>query len=181
MAIKLLRWNSLLMGTALVLAACQPSENKGQKIEVRSARAVLAPTKGNHVTGVVTFTTVAAGVHIVADIEGLTPGLHGFHIHEKGDCSAADGSSTGGHFNPEGNPHAAPTSAKRHVGDLGNVSADETGHAHFDWTDSLVSLNGKNSVIGRGVIVHGGADDFVSQPGGNAGDRIACGVIEAMP
>lgn len=145
--------------------------------EFNRAVAVLHPTEGNDVLGIVTFTKVADGVEVVADVSGLTPGKHGFHIHEFGDCGATDATSAGGHFNPLGMPHGAPTDAKRHLGDLGNLIADSLGQAHYEWTDTLLVLNGANSIIGRAVIVHAGEDDLVSQPTGNAGPRVACGVI----
>ncbi len=145
--------------------------------QVVKAVAVLHPTAGNKVIGIVTFTKVRTGIEVVADLEGLTPGLHGFHIHQYGDCSAPNGDSAGGHFNPEGMPHGAPTSKERHVGDFGNVTADKDGKAHLDWTDPLISFEGRDSIIGRGVIVHAMADDLVSQPAGNAGPRVACGVV----
>jgi len=141
------------------------------------AVAVLHPTQGSSVEGKATFTTAASGVKVVVHVTGLTPGKHGFHIHEFGDCSAADGTSAGGHYNPAGAPHAGPEGSPRHVGDLGNVSADTQGKAAYDRTDRLVKLDGPDSVVGRGVIVHAGADDLATQPTGNAGARLACGVV----
>jgi superoxide dismutase, Cu-Zn family len=143
------------------------------------AVAVLYPTTGNQAHGSVMFTKVGNGVKVVADVEGLSPGNHGFHIHEFGDCTALDGKSAGGHFNPDGTPHGAPTaSAKnRHVGDLGNITAHTNGKAHLELVDSLLTFDGPHSVIGRGVIVHAGKDDLTSQPTGAAGSRMACGVI----
>jgi Cu-Zn family superoxide dismutase len=144
---------------------------------VTKAVAVLAPTKGNEVSGVVTFTMVKSGVLIVADVTGLTPGAHGFHIHEFGDCSAADGASAGGHFNPHHAQHGAPDSEMRHAGDFGNLDADATGKAHYERVDKVISLEGADSIIGHAVIVHAKADDLKTQPTGNAGARVACGVI----
>jgi Cu-Zn family superoxide dismutase len=141
------------------------------------AVAVLHPTEGNEAHGTVYFVDSPAGIRVVAEIQGLSPGLHGFHVHEYGDCSAPDGTSAGGHFNPDGRPHGGPTDALRHVGDLGNISADEMGTAHFEWTDAFLSFSGSHSILGRAVIVHGGDDDFTSQPSGDAGPRVACGVI----
>ncbi|HTI97882.1 MAG TPA: superoxide dismutase family protein [Dongiaceae bacterium] len=146
---------------------------------VTAAIATLAPTQGNTAVGTVTFTQEANGVHVVADVTGLSQGDHGFHIHEKGDCSAPDGASAGGHFNPTGMPHGGPDSPQHHLGDLGNITADASGHAHLDRVFSFLSLQGTNSIVGHGVIVHAGKDDFTSQPSGNAGARVACGVIEA--
>lgn len=145
--------------------------------EIAEAVAVLHPTEGNNVHGMVTFTKVTDGIRIIADVEGLSPGKHGFHIHEYGDCSAPDGTSAGGHFNPEDMPHGAPTDMERHVGDLGNLVADEEGRAHYERTDALISFTGTHSIIGLAVIVHAGEDDFFSQPSGNAGPRVACGII----
>jgi Cu-Zn family superoxide dismutase len=139
--------------------------------------AVLAPTAGSTVHGTVTFTATDDGVRVTAQLEGLTPGNHGFHVHEFGDCSAADGTSAGGHFNPAGAPHAGPDAGTRHTGDLGNLSADTQGMASYNRLDSTVRLDGPHSVIGRGVIVHAAPDDLTSQPTGNAGGRVACGVI----
>lgn len=144
---------------------------------VTKAVAVLHPTAGNDVTGTVTFTQEDNGVLVEANLTGLSPGKHGFHIHEFGDCSAADGTSAGGHFNPEGNPHAGPEAEVRHIGDLGNIVADQSGAATFEWLDPNIRLNGPASILGRGVIVHAGEDDLTSQPTGAAGARVACGVI----
>jgi superoxide dismutase, Cu-Zn family len=142
------------------------------------AIAVLHPTAGNKVSGTVTFTQVADGVQVRAEISGLTPGTHGFHVHEFGDCSAPDAMSAGAHFNPTNKPHAGPDAAERHVGDMGNVQADASGNAKLDYVDHDISL-GKDSksVIGRSVIVHAQRDDLKSQPAGDAGARVACGVI----
>lgn len=147
--------------------------------EATAAKSILHPTQGNHVTGTVTFTAVHGGVRIVADLEGLTPGIHGFHIHEFGDCSAPDGSSAGGHFNPKNHQHGGPDNPVRHVGDLGNITADAQGKAHYERIDKMLELNGKNSIVGHSVVVHSKADDFVTQPTGDAGGRVACGVIVA--
>jgi superoxide dismutase, Cu-Zn family len=144
--------------------------------EPTKAIAVLHSASGSQVTGTVTFTKTGDTVSVVADITGLTPGKHGFHIHEFGDCSAADASSAGGHFNPMHKPHGAPDSAERHAGDMGNLEADSTGKAHLELKDSMLKLSGENSILGRGVIVHEKVDDW-SQPTGNAGGRLACGVI----
>lgn len=143
----------------------------------KKALATLSPTEGSSVEGTVSFEQTADGVRVIAHVSGLTPGKHGFHIHQYGDCSALDGKSAGGHFNPEGTKHGGPDAAERHVGDLGNLVADENGHAHYDRIDSQLSLEGPHSIIGRAVIVHTGEDDLTSQPTGAAGSRAACGVI----
>jgi Cu-Zn family superoxide dismutase len=146
---------------------------------VTKAIAVLQPTKDNPgVSGTVTFTQTGNGIQVVADIHGLTPGLHGFHIHEYGDPRSPDGKSAGDHFNPTGAPHAGPTMTPRHVGDLGNIEADAKGHAKLDMIDPALSFVGPTSILGRGVVVHVKADDLkTQQPPGNAGGRVAVGVI----
>ena len=161
-------------------AAYEPAKmmTKPDSAAIQKAIANLSPTKGYSITGTVIFTKVAGGIKIVADVEGLTPGKHGFHIHEVGDCSSPDGSSAGGHFNPDGVKHGGPNDPVRHVGDMGNLIAGKDGKAHYEWVDSLMTFEGPHNIIGRSVIVHGGADDLKSQPSGNAGPRVACGVIK---
>ncbi len=146
---------------------------------VTRAAAVMNPTQGNTAKGTVTFTKEEGGMRVVAHFEGVPPGEHGFHIHEFGDCSAPDASSAGSHFNPTNMPHAAPDSAMRHVGDLGNISADSSGVAHKEYVDPMLTFEGDNSILGKGVILHADPDDYTSQPTGAAGARISCGVIEA--
>ena len=145
--------------------------------EPTKALAVLHPTKGSKVEGVVTFTKSGTETKVVADLTGLTPGKHGFHIHEFGDCSSEDGKSAGGHFNPTNNPHASHDAEQRHAGDLGNIEADSNGKAHLELTDKMMTMSGENSILGRGLIVHEKADDLKTQPTGDAGGRVACGVI----
>lgn len=147
--------------------------------EPTTAVAVLQPTKGNQTTGVIHFQSVSDGkVRVTATVEGLAPNsVHAIHIHEFGDCTAPDATSAGGHYNPEGHSHALPDKKERHAGDLGNLQADAQGKASLDLTVDNITVNGsKNPIVGRGVIVHEKQDDG-SQPVGNAGGRIACGVI----
>lgn len=139
----------------------------------------LTPTEGNAVTGTVMFTAVEGGVKVTAHVTGLTPGNHGFHVHENGDCSAPDAMSAGAHFNPEHMAHGGPDAEVRHGGDLGNLFADSTGTAHYERLDSRLSLEGEHAIIGRAVIVHADLDDLTTQPTGAAGARVACGVIQA--
>jgi len=146
---------------------------------VTKAVAVLQPLGSSGVSGTVTFTKAEGGVKIDARVSGLKQGAHGFHVHEFGDCTAADGTSAGGHFNPAGEPHGGPDDAKRHAGDTGNITAANDGVTTLEYVDSQISFEGPNSVLGRGVIVHANADDFKTQPTGNAGGRLACGVIGA--
>jgi len=138
---------------------------------------VLHPTKGSKVHGVVTLTMHGNEIEIAGEIHDLKPGMHAFHVHEFGDCSSDDGMSTGAHYNPDKKPHAGPHAAERHVGDLGNIKADENGTATIKITDDQIKLSGPHSVVGRALIVHADPDDLKSQPAGNAGARIACGVI----
>lgn len=144
------------------------------------AVAQMAPTEGNSVEGTVTFEQMEGGIHVSASITGLTPGSHGFHIHENGDCSAPDGTSAGGHFNPAGVDHGGPGSEVKHVGDLGNLVAGDDGTAEYHAMLDYLSLNegDPNYIVGRGVIIHASEDDLKSQPTGAAGARLACGVIE---
>ena len=155
-------------------------EGQSQKAERhgRKAVAVLSPTQGNNVTGTITFTEERGGVRVVADVRGLSPGSHGFHVHDKGDCSAPDAQSAGGHFNPDGAPHAGPDAAQRHAGDLGNIIADASGHGRLDRVDRQLTFDGPHAILGHAVIVHAKADDLKSQPAGDAGARVACGVIK---
>ena len=157
--------------------AAQMDHPKDHPSTIKRAIAVITSTKGNTVNGVVTFEEVDKGVHVVANLTGLTPGKHGFHIHEFGDVSSVDGSSAGGHFNPTAMPHSMPMSDKRHAGDMGNIDADEKGSAHLDYIDPVMKLNGEYSIIGHAVIIHEKEDDFKTQPTGNAGARIGNGVI----
>ncbi len=164
-----------------VLAACGSVNSALQRD--RTAIAMLAPTEGNTASGVVEFEQDGDTMRIHLRIEGLTPnGRHGLHIHEKGDCRAPDASSAGGHFNPHGSLHGGPESEVRHAGDLGNIRADANGAVEKEFEVSGLSLGtGDDSIIGRAVIVHAQADDLVSQPSGNAGPRIACGLISKNP
>jgi superoxide dismutase, Cu-Zn family len=148
--------------------------SSGQEIK---AICVLYPTAGNNVSGTITFTSTEKGVKVVVDVQGLTKGKHGIHIHEYGDCSAPDGSSAGGHFNPVGMMHGGPMDITRHMGDMGNLEADGAGKAHLEYFDQMISMKGENSIIGKSVILHKNEDDLKTQPAGNAGPRVACGVI----
>ena len=145
--------------------------------KVTRAVAVLEPTQGNNAEGMVWLSAAPGGVAVKASLKGLAAGSHGFHVHEFGDCTAADGASAGGHFNPKGSPHGAPTDAARHAGDLGNVQAASDGTATLEWTDPSMKLDGSDGVIGHAVIVHANPDDLKTQPTGNAGGRVACGVV----
>lgn len=142
------------------------------------AVAVLSPAPNGNVKGQVTFVEETEGVRVTANVEGLTPGKHGFHIHEKGDCSSADFTSAGGHFNPTNSKHGSPTDPEHHVGDFGNLEANEQGIARFERVFNWLTFKGTNSILNKAVIVHEKPDDLQTQPTGNAGGRLACGVIQ---
>jgi superoxide dismutase, Cu-Zn family len=150
-----------------------------QAQEVTKAMATLEPRSGSQVKGALVFTKTSDGVQVVGDIENLKPGKHGFHIHEKGDCSAPDAVSAGAHFNPTHAHHGGPDTVDHHAGDFGNITADASGKAHVDWKGKWIALSGDNSVIGKSIVVHEKEDDLKTDPSGNSGARIACGVIEA--
>ncbi len=156
-----------------LLAACASISGKPE------ATATLAARSGSMVAGTVSFTEVSDGLKIRATITGLKPGAHGFHIHEAGDCSAPDASSAKGHFNPTTKAHGHYAEAAHHGGDIPNLMANAQGEATFGFTATGLALSGPNSVIGRSVVVHADPDDYKSQPAGNSGPRIACGVIVA--
>lgn len=145
-----------------------------------AARADLDPLGNSGVKGTVTLTDLGGGkVRVAGVITGLKPGKHGFHVHEFGDCSSSDGKSAGEHFNPFHTDHGAPSAGEKHPGDFGNLEADAEGRAEFRVDTEEVGLGeGKADVLGRAMIVHAQPDDF-SQPSGNAGERVACGVIMA--
>jgi Cu-Zn family superoxide dismutase len=145
------------------------------------AVADVKPTQGSTVSGTTSFVQRNGQILVDARIKGLTPGLHGFHIHENGDCSAPDAMSAGGHFNPSQQAHGAPGAGAHHGGDFGNVTADAEGNVAFTASLPVTSVslarNGSNSIVGRSVVVHADPDDLVSQPAGNSGKRLACGII----
>ena len=165
-----------LLSAVVVVAGCT-----GFAKSPTSAEAIMKPTQGNTTNGVVSFSQQDDKVLVNARIQGLSPGPHGFHIHEKGDCSAPDATSAGGHFNPAGTKHGSPSGAEHHGGDFGNLMADATGTATLAITipasQITLSKSGANSIIGKGLIVHADPDDFATQPTGNSGKRLACGVI----
>ena len=156
----------------------QEKKKKGQGERVRRAVAVLLPTEGNRIAGTVYFTQQRGGeVEITGRIAGLEPGKHGFHVHQYGDLTNLDtGDSAGGHYNPTDMPHGRPEAEERHVGDLGNIEANQSGVAEINMRDDVIRLNGPHSIVGRALVVHAKADEF-TQPSGDAGDRVALGVI----
>ncbi len=163
----------MTLAAAALLAGCAAA------LPAPQATATLVPTRGNAATGSVTFTQVGDKVLVRGQISGLKPGAeHGFHVHEKGDCSSGDGMSTGGHFNPLAKVHGHHDAADHHSGDLRSVQADAAGNAVFSYESSGVSVgSGATDITGKGLIVHRDPDDYKTQPTGNAGPRIACAVI----
>ena len=192
---------TLFLASALALSACQPAATPADTAAPAAdtpaadpadpaappamatplATAQLQPTEGSSVAGTISFSLVDGLLRASGDISGLKPGSeHGFHIHEKGDCSAPDGSSAGGHFNPGNAEHGSIAASAHHGGDMPNIVADAQGNAHVDGpVASSVNVGKGDSfdIIGRGLIVHADADDYQSQPTGNAGARLACAVI----
>ena len=146
----------------------------------RVAVARIGAVEGSGVDGTVRFIPQGEVVRIRGTISGLDAGEHGFHVHAKGDCSAPDASSAGDHFAPEGHPHGAPADppAEHHLGDLGNIVAGDDGTAAVEKHDDEMTLEGPQSVVGKAVIVHAGRDDLSSQPSGDSGEPVGCGVIE---
>ena len=161
------------------LGACaMPSSSASGSGSGPRAMAPLQAKSGSQVAGTIFFTPQGSGLRVVARVSGLTPNQeHGFHVHEKGDCSAPDAMSAGGHFNPTGQPHG-PQAMPHHGGDMPSLKADAVGNAEATFTIEGVTLAGAtDGVIGKAVIVHAKADDYKTQPTGDSGGRIACGVI----
>ena len=168
---------TLVAAAALVLAGCASSTKAP---EGPQAKATIEARSDSTVTGTATFTELSTGgVRVHVHIEKALPGTHGLHIHEKGDCSDPKAASAGGHFNPGGMPHSGPMDMKRHAGDLGNIEIKANGSGDLDITSDLLTVKpGPNSVVGRAVVFHEKADDLKTQPTGNAGGRLGCGVIQ---
>jgi Cu-Zn family superoxide dismutase len=162
----------------VILPACA-NRNGPTIYDDPSAIAVLSATPGGSAHGVVTFLRKGGATLVNANMSGFKPNsTHGIHIHQRGDCSARDGSSAGDHFNPTSSQHGGPSATQHHGGDLGNITADAKGEVYtsFDIDDGAFGT-GDDSIIGRGVVVHADRDDLNTQPAGNSGARIACGAI----
>jgi Cu-Zn family superoxide dismutase len=183
---------SLAIGMTVILAACsreqpagaprQPDSASPTMAEKATPAAQIAPTQGNTVTGALALAQSPEGVHITGSIQGLKPDAEfGFHVHEKGDCTAPDGSSAGGHFNPTQAQHGNPTGPTHHAGDMLNIKSNGEGVAQVDVTAAGTSLHGDpgTDVMGKAIVVHESPDDYTTQPSGNSGKRVACGVIAA--
>jgi Cu-Zn family superoxide dismutase len=145
-----------------------------------TAAAALQAASGSKASGRINFAQDGDLVRVTGEVRGLSPGAHGFHLHEKGDCSAPDAKSAGAHFNPTGSKHGGPSGAPRHAGDFGNITADSSGTAKINLTASGVSVarDKPESVVGKAVVVHAKQDDLKTDPAGDSGDRIACGVVK---
>jgi Cu-Zn family superoxide dismutase len=187
------------IGLTVVLAACSREQPEGaprapdpaspslaEKTTpaepAKEAVAQIAPTQGNTGTGSLALSPSGEGVHISGAIQGLKPDAEfGFHVHEKGDCSAPDGSSAGGHFNPAQAQHGNPTGGAHHAGDMVNIKSNAEGVAQVDTTATGTTLHGDPStdIMGKAIVVHESPDDYTTQPSGNSGKRVACGVISA--
>ena len=159
-----------------LLAACATTSSGP------SATATLSPTANNTASGTVRFVQLADGsVDVTVDLANVPAGVHGFHVHDKGDCGD-NGNAAGGHFNPSGTPHGAPNADPKHAGDFGNVTADASGRVSTRFNTRSVTVEaGPSSAVGHAVILHANPDDLTTQPTGNAGGRIACGVVTMNP
>lgn len=160
---------------AVLATGCAMMEDKEA-----TATATLEPRSGSNVRGTVTFTQVGDLVRVSGTVTGHTKGPKGFHIHAMGDCSAHDAMSAGGHFNPGKSKHGGPYDPVKHAGDLGNLNfdADGTAKVNFVVGDISVSSSRPDGIVGRALMVHADVDDLKTDPTGNAGGRVACGVIK---
>ena len=169
----------IIFSIVLVVAVIIGCKTKNTS-DSKSLNLVFESKSNSNVTGTATFTEKKGKVTFIAKISGLKPGIHAIHIHEKSDCTAADGSSAGGHWNPTFKKHGKWTDAEHHKGDIGNFTADAKGNGTITLTTDEWCIgcgDATKDVLGKGLIVHQGADDFVSQPAGNAGARVACSAI----
>ena len=166
---------SIVILVALIFGCKSISSSNSKKLEI-----TLESKSSSTVSGTATFIEKNGKVTFLAKMTGLKPGIHAIHIHEKSDCSAADGSSAGGHWNPTFKKHGKWGEAEYHKGDIGNFTADENGNGSITLTTDQWAIGGEDetkNILGKGLIVHQGADDFTSQPAGNAGARVACSAI----
>jgi Cu-Zn family superoxide dismutase len=170
----------IIFSAAVIIAVIIGCKTNSKSADTKSLNLVFESKSNSKVTGTATFVEKNGKVTFTAKISGLQPGIHAIHIHEKSDCSAADGSSAGGHWNPTFKKHGKWGEAEHHRGDIGNFTADEKGNGTITLTTDEWSIGGEDptkDILGKGLIVHQGADDFVSQPSGNAGARVACSAI----
>lgn len=172
----------LLIGIPIALTSCERMQNQVGIPSTPSAKqaiATIGPTSDSSVTGMAVFTKDGYQITLTIEIQNASPGIHAVHIHENGDCSAPDGTSAGGHWNPTGVAHGKWGEGEFHLGDIGNITVGEDGTGSIELTTDLweIGTGSDVDVVGKGIIVHAGADDFTSQPSGAAGARIGCGVI----
>jgi Cu-Zn family superoxide dismutase len=161
---------------ALSVAGCDDTTSSPSPLS--SARATMEARSGSQATGTATFTERGGTAAVVVEVSGASPGTHGLHVHETGDCSASDATSAGPHFNPDNAPHDGLGPGPRHAGDLGNIAVAADGRGRAEVAAASLSVQpGPHSVVGRAVVLHEAPDDLVSQPAGNSGARIACGII----
>ncbi len=172
----------LLVFVCLTFVSCDAIDEILTLTTLTEAVAIIGAASGSDLTGIAMFMQEGDAITVFIEIEGVSPGLHAVHIHETGDCSAPDGSSADGHWNPTDAPHGKWGVGEFHLGDLGNIEVDEDGIGTFELTTNLweIGTGSDLDIVGKGIIVHAGADDFTSQPSGNAGARIGCGVIELI-
>jgi Cu-Zn family superoxide dismutase len=166
--------STLALSTVLSALAVAQDTHRTPETVPQEGVAVLTPTRGQKAQGVLLLKQTDQGVQVTGKVSGLEPGEHGFHIHEFGDLRDPEGKSAGGHFNPDGHKHGGPDDAEHHAGDLGNITANSSGVAEVETLAKGLKLH---FVIGRAMVVHGKADDLKSQPAGDAGPRVAVGVI----
>lgn len=173
---------ALIMVSAIAILSAGKSSIAGATPGAAAkATATLASKSGSTVTGKATFTEKSDGVEIVVEVAGAKPGLHGVHLHATGDCSAADASSAGGHFNPGNTAHGAPNADPHHAGDFGNINVGANGKGTLRLlAKGLTVASGPNSVVGHALVVHADPDDLKTQPSGNSGARVACGAVTSM-
>lgn len=167
-----------LLATSAACPGPQVKPGGGDPVAKADAVAMLEARSGSTITGDATFTQEAETVRIIVNVKGATPGEHGLHIHEKGDCSAADAASAGPHFNPQKMDHGGMDQSPRHAGDLGNITVAADGSGRLEAILKGITVTaGEMSVVGRAIVLHEKPDDLRTQPSGNSGARIGCGVI----
>jgi Cu-Zn family superoxide dismutase len=170
----------IILTIALILAVIIGCKTSSSSKDSKTLDITFEPKSNSTVSGKASFVEKNGNVTFVANLAGLQPGVHAIHIHEKSDCSAADGSSAGGHWNPTFKKHGKWGNGEYHKGDIGNFTADEKGNGTITMTTEEWCIgcgDATKDVLGKGLIVHQGADDFITQPTGNAGGRVACSAI----
>ena len=171
-----------LISVSILLMGCERVDQQAGILPIapeKQANAMIGSLNDSGVTGMAIFTQTGDQITLTIEIQGASPGLHAVHIHANGDCSAPDGTSAGGHWNPTGVAHGKWGEGEFHLGDIGNITVGDDGTGSITLTTDLweIGTGSDVDVVGKGIIVHAGADDFISQPSGDAGARIGCGVI----